>query len=376
MVAKARKAEPSCKATTLVGEPGKDIVSTQEADPIREACAPVLDCLGGLPDVPEVVAEMLNIALPVALNTAKPKRHRYEVCVISTATDILDDAEAKLRDAIAAAEDGGVKVASELAAIANKIEAAAATAAAKKESSSVAERAHAVACEAASGAKEAAAAAKTAMESLASEQAAVIAKRDECQGALGRLWEPLKLLEEWCEIPKSLAGALPVAIKTKTNERGEFAMQTLEAGEAVHNQHLAELSERIAGFDAENSQHAATVSNAERVLAESDAAMEEAMEESNARQNEWADAQTIVDGLKRQQQALGLSEIDAAKDVAAAHGALEDLHEVSEKLVAMRDGSPTGPDAVPETVPMADTEEAEMAEPREADVSGAAVPEE
>jgi chromosome segregation ATPase len=231
------------------------------------------------------------------------------------------------------------------------------------------------------------------MDSLAIEQAAVVAKRDECQAALGRLWDPLKaneytgsewrarektiselmkLLQEWCEIPESLARALPAAIKTKTKERGEFAMQSLEAGEAAHNEHLAELSARIAGFDTENAQRAAAVTTAESALAVAEAAKEKAWQESTARQNEWADAEGIVNDLRRKQQVLGFSETEATEAVAATNGALEDLREVSERLVALRDQSLAGVHAVT----TAGSDEAATAEATEGDASVAAAAEE
>jgi len=375
----------------------KDVAAAQEADPIVEACEPILECIGELQDVPEVVAEILSVTLPVALSKPKTERHPYEASVVDTAVNIFDDSDAKLKAEVAEAEAAGAQVATEIAAITTEIEAAVACAAEKKETSSTAEAAHAAACDAASSAKEAVDAAKAAVESLANEQAAVVASREECEAALARLWVPLKaneykgnewrvrdksiselmrLLQKWCDVPESLSSALPIALKTKTSERGEFALQTLEAGEAMHNEHLTELSAKIADFDDESARRAATVSTAESALAEADAAKEKAMAESNMRQNEWAEAQSAVDEAKRREKDLGNKELDATRDVAAAHGAMEDLREVSEKLVALRDALPDEPDAAKANEPSGEVEDAAMQEATEAEAPSAAAAEE
>eukprot|EP00435_Cladocopium_sp_Y103_P050055 s368_g15.t1 len=199
-----------------------------------------------------------------------------------------------------------------------------------------------------SSAKEEVAAAKRKEESLEKERAAVVAEGAEYEGVLEKEWAVLKAGsldgKKWRERAKhidfvlkmlepsgldsALAGALPVAFKTKPAERSAFAEKAINSAEDLLQKAIIKLRERLNGFEAEASSRSKAVADAEDVLQAALKTEEQKKEEYQAAQENESEKALALSSAKKTEKALGPKVKKAEAALAEAESGLEKVRKL------------------------------------------------
>eukprot|EP00435_Cladocopium_sp_Y103_P044982 s968_g12.t2 len=209
-----------------------------------------------------------------------------------------------------------------------------------------------------STAKEEVAAAKRKEESLETERAAVVAEGAEYEGVLEKEWAVLKAGsldgKKWRERAKhidfvlkmlepsgldsALAGALPIAFKTKPAERGPFAEKAITYAEDLLQKAVIKLRERLNGFEAEASARSKAVADAEDVLQAALKTEEQKKEEYQAAQENESEKALALSSAKKTEKALGPKVKKAEAALAEAESGLEEVRKLAAEFKQLIEG--------------------------------------
>jgi len=354
-----------------------------EVDHFLVAAAPVLELLAKAESLSQDCREMLQSSALFSLRTPKGERHAYQNTMIEAISKVAEDVEGAHQAAVVASQaDVDEIAASKETAAAHLVAAQEAVDASSKESTEKAEAVQA-ALEAVHVAQKAVTEAAARVGSLESEKAEAIAEKVEYENLLSETFESLKqgtVAGHWSNKQKlatvvvemldkvgldaSLKGALPVALKAKPAERGPFALKAIEFGEELLAKHIAALTAKLAGFDAEAELRAKAAADAESALTEKNTVLEEKKKEHKDAKAVLHEKEGVLSKAKRDAKALEPRGKEAATNLAKTQAALTSVKELVAKYEELLKGfaPPVAADAVAEASEPAAVEAAEAPE--------------
>lgn len=361
----------------------------QVDDEFAKTCRPVLDLINLDSDLSEECREMLTAMTPFCLKGVGGAPHKYQERMAEVLQKLAGEVEASRKAALEAAESKlaelGQQQESSVAATAAAEAAEKAARAVRDESDKVMKSAEQAVLEAEKNLE----AAKDSAERVEMDRSALVAEKLEYEEIIEQHWTALKegtmsgnwrernrtiegLLEvlEKTGLDESLRGALPVALKTKPAERGEFAERAVTFAEELLQKHVAGLGEKLDGFEGEASNRAKAVEDAKAVV-------EDAKKEKSQSQDKFIEAENFLlektTGLtqaKSAQQSLGPKKLETASAVDEAKTSLEEAQGLIAQFASLRNeqkevlpDSKTAPEAATEAAAEAVTEAVPEAAP-------------
>lgn len=177
----------------------------------------------------------------------------------------------------------------------------------------------------------------------------------------------LSHLLEQSDAPESMVAGAQLAFKDKPESRGQFAVKTVEATEACLKTYSQALAQAIIGASEKSEELRGDVVAKEEVAKASQSEYEAAMDALITADNEWADAESEVVGLKKSIQGFGPREEDLAAELRGRQTSFERFQELMRQFESFRDQLPApalevvaeGVEATTST-PAAEGEEAEV----------------
>lgn len=281
-----------------------------EAQPVHNECAPVFSLLAKADGLSEQSSAMLQAMVPHCLATREEDRHAYQQEMLQFLTEIIDGIEVKHLDAIASikAEIRQARRSDEtVLARPSTTEAEVAARKADRETQDETEKA---ASDAFTAAKAVVVAEQALLDGHAAEVSAVQAERDSFSQVVAELWVPLKAgfpAKEWrarnkvlerfmLEFEKlnlgvALNSAVPVALKTKVDDRGSFAKSAINFADVELEKHAGALASKISSAGDEAARRLGAKKTAEASLASAAVAREETIDSLVAAENRLAEAE-------------------------------------------------------------------------------------
>jgi len=244
-----------------------DEISEKPAQDAPEA--PVFALLNETAQVismPATVHEMLSAAIPHCL----VPQHAFQESMVEMLEESFRNAEALRREAVDSANTKLSEIISEMESGATKVEYAKEEQAAKLKNRTDKKAAMKSAEEDLSNAKCVLDEAVNKQKTVAELNKEHVAAKESYEQLITEAWTPLKdsvfVGREWrtrdrhisrlmaalkqIDIPASLAAALPLVLKSKSEARGTFSFEVLKYGEAAIAGHVATLSENISNSEA------------------------------------------------------------------------------------------------------------------------------
>jgi hypothetical protein len=321
----------------------------QPADPYTDA----LDAALGFLDMDESLTQagrsMLRSAAPHGLRAPIADRHKFEEVLAGKLRGILQGVGTQARDAVASAANAKASCSTERSVASDALSAAAEKEVQKKGELDLAEKAMAESHKAFAAAKVAVAAAKEAADGLKAQHEANEKDKTERDALIRDTWQMLKdgavPAKQWRErnkmvdtivaalqtygVEQSLVLSLPVALKTKPDDRQFMALEAIKHADAYLQKSLADLEEKINRHDSEVSDRAKDVASAEAALV---AAEEELGERTDAK---IAAENSSVEAFEAHREATAAIEVidcNERKHMAALSEAEASLAEISAAL--------------------------------------------
>jgi len=297
----------------------------------------------------------LGAALPHALEAGEGKRHEFEQKVVDAAEGVLLDLEKAARSEVESAEAAVASTGADRAKLETDLEAAKALLAV-----AVAEKADkASLLTDAERSCEGMAAEKRAQEELVGKKKVEAKEIESKKEDLTAVWEPLKassiLPQQWrernkkiaslladfesCGVPESLCAAVGIAFKTKAEERGAFAIASIEAAEKAYQKRMHDMTEAVSAAEQAAVSAAEAAAAAEAAHAEALAREAAAQEASIVAQNAWLEETTSVGELTK---TLGSFDGVALERAVALESSQKKLSELSDLLQKFRNHAAGG----------------------------------
>jgi len=359
---------PCCTATcrTISGVMGKRAAAKVLASPSKakvakvdefvEECQPVGDLIIQA-DIPEGCRDMLLSMAPFCLRGSPGGRHQFQHRMAEAIQKVASDIESSKTAGVQEAELAVQEVASQQAEIAGKLAAATSVAdearahrTAKDEALSAARKAESEAAAAVSAAKESVAA-------LEAEQAETVSEKAEYEQLVADTWSTLKACaipgQKWRErvkvikvmldmlkkigLSNSLEGALPVALKLKPEDRGPFAVKTVEYAEALVQKHLSSLATKLTNFEAGAATRAQAVKEAEDSLKSATEQKSKCQDDCFSAENDLLEKDEALSAEKKIEASLSPKALEAHSHLQAANQSLADVKTLIAQFVALRD---------------------------------------
>lgn len=274
-------------------------------------CAPVIALLAKAEGLSEESAAMLQESAPHCLATPAEDRHAYQKEMLKFLSEVIGGVETKHQAAITAieaqiAEAGrsaeAVKarpMSTEAEVDARKTERDAQDAATKPTSNELSARKAALAAE------------QALVDGHAAEVTSAREDHESYSKVLAELWAPLKagfpgkdwrvrdkLLKQFMpefqklQLGAALNSAVPVALKTKVDDRGAFAKSSIDFADDELQKHVAALAAKVSGAGDEAARRLNATKTAEAALASATAAHEKAIDDAVAAENRLFEAET------------------------------------------------------------------------------------
>eukprot|EP00747_Dinoflagellata_sp_TGD_P089254 gnl/TRDRNA2_/TRDRNA2_164256_c0_seq2.p1 gnl/TRDRNA2_/TRDRNA2_164256_c0~~gnl/TRDRNA2_/TRDRNA2_164256_c0_seq2.p1 ORF type:complete len:383 (-),score=164.94 gnl/TRDRNA2_/TRDRNA2_164256_c0_seq2:95-1243(-) len=281
-VASKAKAAPKAKAAKA------------DVDPIFEEVAPVTEIVGQA-ELPDTCKEMLEAMAPYCLKTPDGERTELQQTMVGILEEVATDVQARQSEAVAGIEKQLAEIEVEQVTAVEALEAANKLKCEQRDVKNTKD----TELQAASGelnkAKSDLEAETKKQEALGDEHKENVARKEQLQQTAQEKWAPLKdgsfPGKDWRERNKaidaalkplenvgldgSLLASLPVALKTKADQRGMFAQKALEFGEAAFDKQIKALEQQIANVDNEAAERARAVEAAKAVVETAEGRREE-----------------------------------------------------------------------------------------------------
>eukprot|EP00929_Paragymnodinium_shiwhaense_P118487 TRINITY_DN90407_c0_g1_i1.p1 TRINITY_DN90407_c0_g1~~TRINITY_DN90407_c0_g1_i1.p1 ORF type:complete len:377 (+),score=183.66 TRINITY_DN90407_c0_g1_i1:130-1260(+) len=255
-------------------------------DPFEEAMGSFLSVLDSAESLSDSEKQLLVAGAPHCLRTPSAERHAFQRQMVDMLQELLKGAQSKEEKQVEAAEAEVATCSASVETENQKLEGVAATAESAKTSAEAAAKA----------AEDASAALGKAKEALQSEQEKeknslaghekLLETKKEREALLAETWEKLKTEANWGKqwrhrdkmveavievltevaAEESLTYCLPVAMRTKPDDRGHFAKQTIEHCEAHLKKSLDALDAKVKGHDGDVEALKAAIAAAEEAL--------------------------------------------------------------------------------------------------------------
>merc|ERR1712070_951243 len=173
-------------------------------------------------------------------------------------------------------------------------------------------------------------------------------------------WEPLKMGgfsgQQWRErnralgvfleamaplnLEESLSDALPVALKTKADARGKFALLVIAQVEAAMTAFITDLTEKVANVDAVSAERSNAVMAAQASLEVAQDKEKNIMEELVVAQNQLLEEETRQQELEQEIQAFGSRKQALAELLQQNQARLSSALEARKKFEFLREDVP------------------------------------
>lgn len=342
----ARAAEPAI--TALV----------EEEPVVDERWMPATELLHGCSaNVPQSCAEMLRLALPLALGTLKEERHSFQNAIIGVLSSLHAKEESMRRETLEAVESALMKLVSDKDVALAQIEAMEAeldVRTKEKDSRGAAVQEHIAAVEAATMKLDS----EQSKVLHAQEQAAAHRQRQmEFEDRVSGVWEQLlangfdktdwmlrnKAMEgvldclQLADVEPSLLAALPVVLKRgeAPEERNEFAVLAIKRADFVLKNHLVRLASQIEDLEEEAASQLEAAGTAEVELQEANATLDEVSRTNMEAHNLWInldakvrDMQSAIDEYPKQEAVLGSKRRSRRASLEAFQGLVASFEEL------------------------------------------------
>jgi len=294
-------------------------------DPFLDECSPVLILLDESMDLSDHCRGMIRTAAPHALRTPKSERHAYQAEVITIVARVIADIEQQRNAAVVEVEGNLSSFESSKTATFTAFEMATQEIQRRKTAAAEVSACLKAAGEVVKTAKAALQTEKASEQSLAGEHASNVSKREEYLKVMTDSWEPLKNGafpgQQWRErnravgifleamaplnLEESLSDAIPVALKTKVDARGKFAVLVVEQVEGAMTSFINSLSEKIANVDSETAERSKAVMAAQASLEVAQDKETNIMEELVTAENQLVEEEARQLELEKEIQTFG-----------------------------------------------------------------------
>jgi len=326
-------------------------------DPFLDECSPVLALLDESMDLSDHCRGMIRTAAPHALRTPKSDRHAYQTEVIDIVAKVIADIEQQRSAAVAEVEANLASFESSKAATVSAFETSTQEAQRKKKVTAEATASLKAGSDAVKNAKAALQTAKAHEDSLAGEHAANVGKRQEYLDVMTDNWEPLKMGtfggQQWRErnralgvfleamaplnLEESLSDSIPVALKTKVDARGKFALLVIEHVEAAMTLFIKVLTEKVASVDAVSAERSTAIMAAQASLEVTQDKEKNFMEELVVAENQHVEEETRQHELEQEIQAFGSRQQALAELLEQNKASLSSALEAGKKFEFLRE---------------------------------------
>jgi DNA repair ATPase RecN len=309
---------------------------------------------------------MIRTAAPHALRTAKTDRHAYQTEVIDIIAKVIADIEQQRSAAVAEVEANLSSFESSKATTVSALDTSIQEVQRKKNVTAEATASLKAATDAVKNAKAVLQTAKENEDSLTGEHAANVGKRQEYLDVMTDTWEPLKSGtfggQQWRErnralgvllqamtplnFEESLSDALPVALKTKVDARGKFALLVIEQVETAMTSFINDLTEKVANVDAVSAERSKAVMAAQASLEVAQDKEKTVIEELVIAENHLAEEETRQQELEKEIQNFGSRQQALAELLEQKKSSLSSALEAGKKFEFLREdvALPTGVD--------------------------------
>lgn len=324
---------------------------------------------------------MLEFMAPQSLGTGREHRHRYQEAVVGMVADLLAGAEAKRLSAVDAARGSAEDLAAAAASADGAVTAAEEKARVRRAERDAKESAYQESLAATAAAKAALEAQRLGAKEAEAEREGAAAKVQELARLLAEKFEPLKaaafpgkqwrerdrLIHEVDEVLKSigadasLQAALPLALRSKVEERGRFTHMVVDGADQFLRKRLSDLGELVNVAEAKAGKEAQAVGQAEAVVASAALHEDRCTDEFIAEENELMTLDIATKGAEKLARAARKSAEAGARAVLVAEEALAGVEALALSFAALRDGPPPAPPAEAEA---AEAEEPVAAAPQ------------
>jgi len=309
---------------------------------------------------------MIRTAAPHALRTPKSDRHAYQTEVIDIVAKVVADIEQQRSAAVAEVEANLASFESSKVATVSAFDVSIQEVQRRKTVTAEATASLKAASDAVKNAKAVLQTAKANEDSLAGEHALNVGKRQEYLDVMTDNWEPLKMGsfggQQWRErnralgvfleavaplnLEESLSDSLPVALKTKVDTRGKFALLVIGQVEAAMTSFINDLTEKVASVDAVSAERSKTVMAAQASLEVAQDKEKNVMEELVVAENQLLEEETRQHELEQEIQAFGSRQQALAEMLEQNKASLSSALEAGKKFEFLREdvALPTGVD--------------------------------
>lgn len=328
---------------------------------------PLLAFLASAADMPKSSREMLQVALPLCLETAQSDRHKFQVEVLERISGLLEDAENKKREALAALEASVADMQVQNDSAAASVESKKALSAGKK---AECDAKGLVVDEARAAEKDAQGAVNTAQEQAAgfqSKRTDMFAEQEAFAKLLSEGFQPLKegsFAGNWqkrnkviAELQKkllqlgsqqSLADAMAAALKRKPEDRdGAFAKAAMQFVETEFNKYTEKLSQDVSGLDAEEANIKAAGVSGEAALAAKKEERERLEKEWDEMQDVWVKLEEDVANAANSAKSIEVELPDLKESVEEAKAELEEHKALQALFLKLREQTNVVPELPP-----------------------------
>eukprot|EP00928_Gymnodinium_smaydae_P090110 TRINITY_DN7395_c0_g5_i1.p1 TRINITY_DN7395_c0_g5~~TRINITY_DN7395_c0_g5_i1.p1 ORF type:complete len:420 (-),score=151.99 TRINITY_DN7395_c0_g5_i1:158-1417(-) len=346
------------------------------------ACANVLALLEEDPNVPEAARSMLTVAAPFALKEPSSSRHKFQHELVSTLAGMAEGVQRAKQNRVQELEAKAAESDATAARLKEELEAAKAAATSLVERRDASKAAMESAGSEVSAAKAALEGEKAKLKTLSDANVACGAARTERHDLVEETWTQLKngmtgaqwrarnklidrvgaVLEEM-GLEESVKLAVPVALKTKALDRGEFAWKALEFAEEALRNSVAEMDVKLKGHEAEVAEQRKMIDAAEERLAGVQTALGHRESEYVASENALLQGGEAVETAGEKVANFAEDTKALTADLAAARTACEGVMEVMKRFESMvRDGAVGAEPPAAQPAPAESTEAGAAAE--------------
>lgn len=317
-------------------------------------------------DLSEHCRGMIRTAAPHALRTSKMDRHAYQTEVIEIVAKVIADIEQQRSAAVAEVEANLSSFESSKAATISSLDTSIQEVQRNKDVAAEATALLKASTDAVKNAKAAMQTARANEDSLTGEHAANVGKRQEYLDVMTNNWEPLKTGsfggQQWRErnralgvlleamtplnLEESLSDALPVALKTKVDVRGKFALLVIEQVEAAMTSFINDLTQKVASVDVVSAERSKVVMAAQASLEVAQDKEKNKMEELVVAENHLVEEETRQHELEQEIQTFGSRQQAMAEFLEQKKSSLSSVLEAGKKFEFLREdvALPTGVD--------------------------------
>jgi len=333
-------------------------------DPFVDECHPVLALLDESMNLSDHCRNMIRTAAPHALRTQKSERHAYQTEIIAVVASVLADIQQQRNAAVTEVEGTlGLFESSKVTTVA-AFEAATEEIPRRKAAAAEITSSLKSAGEVVKNAKAALQTEKASEDSLAGEHASNVSKREEYLRVMTDSWEPLKTSafpgQQWRErnraigifleamapldLEESLSDALPIALKTRMDARGKFALLVVQQVETAMTSFINSLTEKVANVDSESAERSKAVMAAQASLEVAQEKEKNVMDELVVAENKLLEEETRQLDLEKEIQTFGSRQLALTEQLEQNKASLSSALEAGQKFEFLRDNIalPTG----------------------------------